>query len=238
MSYNGHGEICLRKVRETDFFWNMNSLSLMLSEMYSSQMTHYAEKYPTDLISGNWKYTLTVFLIFIMLCKPENSSVIVWPFNNENVLAIHLECLHNATSAKSACRKKNSKKSKEIKATDFLTKYWDVKLREKVISSENDCTAGLDQRTCQQYFLVTISDYRKGAILAERSRVENARKKEENWSFLLQGKQLLISIKAVGLAEQHANTYYRESVNTNDLCLFGFSCFSSSWLKRNTQQLS
>lgn len=57
--------------------------------------------------------------------------------------------------------------------------------------------------------------------------MESARNKVENWSFLLQGSNFLISIKAVRLAEQHANTYYRESVNTNDFCGFGFCCFSS-----------
>lgn len=62
------------------------------------------------------------------------------------MLAIRLECLHNVTLTKSACRKKNSKKSKEIKPTDFLTKYWDVKLGEKIISSVNDCTADLDPK--------------------------------------------------------------------------------------------
>lgn len=78
------------------------------------------------------------------------------------------------------------------------------------------------QRTCQQYFLVTTSDNRKGAILEKRSRLENARKKERKLEFSFPGQQLLISIKAVRLAEQHANTYYRESVNTNDLCGFVF----------------
>lgn len=79
------------------------------------------------------------------------------------------------------------------------------------------------QRTCQQYFLVTISDNRKGAILEKRSRLENARKKERRkLGFSFPRQQLLISIKAVRLAEQHANTYYRESVNTNDLCGFVF----------------
>jgi len=52
-----------------------------------------------------------------------------------------------------------------------------MKLRE-IISSENDYTAHLGQRTCQQYLFITISDYRKGAILEKRSRVKNAIKKK------------------------------------------------------------
>lgn len=75
-----------------------------------------------------------------------------------------------------------------------------MKLWENKISSENDCTDGFDQRTCQQYYLVTISEYRKGAIL-EKSRVENARKKERKLEFSSPGQQLLISVKAVRLAE-------------------------------------
>ena len=122
------------------------------------ELTFWNVQEPNDPVCGKisnrlniWKSKVYVnwFLIFIVLCKPGNSSsVIAWPFNNENVLAIHLECLHNVTLTKSARRKKNSKKSKNIKPTDFLTKYWDVKLWEKIISSENDCTAGLDERTC------------------------------------------------------------------------------------------
>lgn len=43
-----------------------------------------------------------------------------------------------------------------------------MKLWENKISSENDCTDGFDQRTCQQYYLVTISEYRKGVILEKK----------------------------------------------------------------------
>lgn len=53
-----------------------------------------------------------------------------------------------------------------------------MEFQEKIISSENYCTDGLDQRACQQYFLVTNSDYRKRAIFWGGSRVENAQKKK------------------------------------------------------------
>lgn len=65
-----------------------------------------------------------------------------------------------------------------MKPAAFLTKYWDTEFQEKIISSENYCTDGLDHRACQHYFLVTNSDYRKGAIFWGGSRVENAQKKK------------------------------------------------------------
>jgi len=83
----------------------------------------------------------------------------------------------------------------------------------------------LDRRAPWQYFSVTNSGCRKGAIEG----VEQSGKctKEESWSCKSLGQQLFISMEAVRVAEQHANMYYRESGDANDLCGFGFCCLSS-----------